>query len=233
MSLSTKYGRTYHYDFSPGTTSDDRINRLWRDDIQKFKTIIHGEKLDGENNCLSQYGVFARSHAAPSRNPWSEHLKIIQSQMANDLKENNMDIFGENMYAQHSIVYPKLDRHFYVFGIRVLDKWLSWEEVEWYSNFFDLPTVPILDTQDTSNVKLIEDTVIKFSSQESVFGSVDVDDNSVIVTREGIVSRNIDEYSVDDFANNVYKYVRKNHIKTADTQHWTRNWKRARLVHEY
>ena len=27
MSISRKYGRTYHYDFSPGTTSDDRINR--------------------------------------------------------------------------------------------------------------------------------------------------------------------------------------------------------------
>ena len=24
--LSEKYGRTYHYPFSPGTTSDDRIN---------------------------------------------------------------------------------------------------------------------------------------------------------------------------------------------------------------
>ncbi|NHX34665.1 2'-5' RNA ligase, partial [Escherichia coli] len=26
---SRKYGRTYHYPFSPGTTSDDRINSYW------------------------------------------------------------------------------------------------------------------------------------------------------------------------------------------------------------
>ncbi len=233
MSISQKYGRTGHYSFSPGTTSDDRINRGWENDVKRFREIIHLEKMDGENQCLSQHGVFARSHAAPTRNPWSDHLKIIQAQMANDLKENNMDIFGENMYAQHSIVYPKLDTHFYVFGIRVLDKWLSWEEVQWYSKFFDLQTVPLLCTQDTSNTNIIQDKVIELSSQESVFGSVDVDDNSIICTREGVVSRNIEEYSVEDFGKNVFKYVRKNHIKTADTQHWTRNWKRARLQHEH
>lgn len=63
--LSEKYGRTYHYPFSPGTTSDDRINHTYWEDIQQIETLIHTEKLDGENNCLSRHGVFARSHAAP------------------------------------------------------------------------------------------------------------------------------------------------------------------------
>lgn len=27
--ISEKYGRTYHYPFSPGTTSDDRINHTY------------------------------------------------------------------------------------------------------------------------------------------------------------------------------------------------------------
>ena len=62
--LSEKYGRTYHYPFSPGTTSDDRINHTYWEDIQQIETLIHTEKLDGENNCLSRHGVFARSHAA-------------------------------------------------------------------------------------------------------------------------------------------------------------------------
>jgi hypothetical protein len=60
--ISEKYGRTYHYPFSPGTTSDDRINHTYWEDIQRIKTLVHTEKLDGENNCLSQWGVFARSH---------------------------------------------------------------------------------------------------------------------------------------------------------------------------
>ncbi len=50
MSISTKYGRTFHYDFSLGTTSDDKINRKWRSDIQKFDTLIHTEKLDGDKH---------------------------------------------------------------------------------------------------------------------------------------------------------------------------------------
>ena len=50
--ISEKYGRTYHYPFSPGTTSDDRINHTYWEDIQRIKTLVHTEKLDGENNCL-------------------------------------------------------------------------------------------------------------------------------------------------------------------------------------
>ena len=69
--ISEKYGRTYHYPFSPGTTSDDRINHTYWEDIQRIGTLVHTEKLDGENNCLSQWGVFARSHAAPTTSPWN------------------------------------------------------------------------------------------------------------------------------------------------------------------
>ena len=36
--LSEKYGRTYHYPFSPGTTSDDRINHTYWEDIQQIET---------------------------------------------------------------------------------------------------------------------------------------------------------------------------------------------------
>ena len=37
--LSEKYGRTYHYPFSPGTTSDDRINHTYWEDIQQIETL--------------------------------------------------------------------------------------------------------------------------------------------------------------------------------------------------
>jgi len=61
MSLSEgKYNRTYHYSFSPGTTSDDRINHEWEQDIlritnnlQNLDNLIHTEKMDGEN-CLDE-----------------------------------------------------------------------------------------------------------------------------------------------------------------------------------
>ena len=231
MSISTKYGRTYHYDFSPGTTSDDRINRNWRDEIQKFENILHTEKLDGENTCLSALGVFARSHAAPTLHPWADHLKIKQSMMVHDLKDNNLEIFGENLYAIHSIIYPQLEHHFYVFGVRVLDKWLSWEETKWYASMFDLPVVPELGIQETSNPELIKQTVLEFSHQPSVFGSKQNNTNPLIdCTREGIVSRNVEEYNVDKFAENVFKFVRANHVQT--DVHWSKTIKRAMLNHE-
>jgi len=229
---SRKYSRTYHYDFSPGTTSDDRINKNWISDIQLIDTVIHTEKMDGENSCLSEYGVFARSHAAPTLHPWADHLKIKQSMICNDLKENNLEIFGENLYAVHSILYPKLEEHFYVFGIRVLDMWLSWEEVKWYAGFFDFPVVPELLIQDTKDSNLIKKTILDFAAEESVFGSVQNGTNPAqLCTREGLVTRNIGEYSVDDFAKNVLKFVRANHVIT--DSHWSKKITRAKLIHEH
>lgn len=232
MGFQEKYGRTGHYDFSPGTTSDDRINREWRDQIQEFKQIIHTEKLDGENTCLSQYGVFARSHAAPTLHPWADHLKIIQSGIAHDLKSMNFEIFGENLYALHSIIYPRLERHFYVFGIRVLDKWLSWEETKQWAEFFDFQVAPELRIQDTNDSELIKSTVLELASKESVFGSIQNNTNPPLqCTREGIVSRNIEEYPVSTFAENVFKYVRANHVQT--DVHWSRQITRAKLINEH
>lgn len=57
MAISQKYGRTYHYPFSPGTTSDDRIAHDYWEHLQRIPNLIHTEKMDGENNCLSKHGV--------------------------------------------------------------------------------------------------------------------------------------------------------------------------------
>lgn len=81
---------------------------------------IDTEKLDGENTCMNGIGLFARSHAAPTRHPWSNHLKSKYSLIKQDLKDTNIEIFGENLYAIHSIIYPNIKEHFYVFGIRCL-----------------------------------------------------------------------------------------------------------------
>lgn len=228
---SRKYNRTYHYDFSPGTTSDDRINRSWYEDMQVIDNIVHTEKMDGENNALNEFGIFARSHAIQTRNPWSDFLKQKYSLIKNDLKDNNIEIFGENLYAIHSIIYPRLEEHFYIFAVRCLDKWLSWEEVLWYSEFFDFKTVPILSTMKLENVSkdTIKDFVLNIVKNESTFGSIDTITEKNC-SMEGIVSRNINEYDVDKFKNNVFKYVRKNHVKT--DEHWSRNWKRSKLISE-
>ena len=227
MSQSRKYGRTFHYPFSPGTTSDDRINHSYWEDLHSISKLVHTEKLDGENTCLNKYGVFARSHAAPTRHPWAGYLKEKWQLIKNYLGE--MEIFGENIYAIHSIEYLTIETHFYVFGIRVLDKWLSWEEVQFYAALIEFPTVPEIAIVEPQEQQNFEEEILALVNQESEFQSVDVA-NQLPCTMEGIVSRNVEEYLVEDFPKNVFKYVRKDHVKT--DEHWTRNWKRAPLKWE-
>jgi hypothetical protein len=228
MAISRKYGRTYHYPFSPGTTSDDRINFNYWNDFQYIPRIVHTEKLDGENNCLSRYGVFARSHATPTTSPWTQQLRQQWELMKNDL--GDYEIFGENLYAIHSIEYRKLPAHFFVFGIRQSDYWLSWEETQFIAQLFDLPVVNVLGeaTMPISQQGFEADILAKVT-QPSVFDSHDVATQKPC-TIEGIVSRSTAEYPVEAFAANVLKYVRKGHVKT--DEHWTRHWKRATLLHE-
>lgn len=238
MSISRKYGRTYHYLFSEGTTSDDRLNHDWWSDISRISRVIHTEKMDGENSCLNEIGVFARSHAAPTRHPWSETLKQRHALIKNDLANDNLEIFGENMYAVHSINYPKLTDHFYVFGVRKLDMWLSWEEVKWYSEFFDMKTVPELGVWNTANYteETYKHGILDIVKDPSTFGSI----NHLGVnagepcTMEGLVTRNVEEFPATEkggiSSRNVFKWVRKGHVQT--DEHWTRGWKRAKLIWE-
>lgn len=230
MSISTKYGRTYHYPFSPGTTSDDRINTEYWENIKTMTSIVHTEKLDGENNCLSRYGVFARSHAAPTTSPWTQDIRMRWEMIKNDL--GTIELFGENLYAIHSIQYQKLENHFYVFAVRCMDKWLSWDEVKFYAALFDFPTVPELKTAEVKilTAEQLKADVLSFSQQTSLLASFDVHTNNPC-TCEGVVTRNTEEFNTDVFAGNVFKYVRKGHVKT--DEHWTRNWKRAKLIWEH
>lgn len=226
MSISIKYGRTFHYPFSPGTTSDDRINQNFWEDISKLKTIIHTEKLDGENNCISKNGVFARSHAAPSVSPWTNFLREKWQLIKDDL--GDYEIFGENLYAIHSIEYPQIKSYYHVFAVRLYDYWLSWEETQFIAQCFDFETVPLISTVDISVITKQEfvNEILTTVQLPSKYDSMDTFTKQNC-TMEGLVSRNLHEYPVADFQRNVYKYVRKGHVKT--DEHWTKNWKRAKL----
>lgn len=225
---SEKYGRTYHYPFSPGTTSDDRINHDYWNDLQHIHALVHTEKLDGENNCLNKYGVFARSHAAPTTSPWTASLREFWQRVRGEL--GDLEIFLENLYAIHSIEYQNLEHHFYVFAVREHDRWLSWEEVKFYAGLLELPTVPEIEIEPTP----IDRDVFKQKINNIVRTAgtlVPVDTvTGKLCTMEGIVSRNAAAFSTDAFAHNVFKWVRKGHVKTS--KHWTRNWKRAPLKQE-
>ncbi|SFO57512.1 RNA ligase [Chitinophaga sp. YR627] len=228
MAISEKYGRTYHFPFSPGTTSDDRIQHDYWQHVTAIPQLIHTEKLDGENNCLSRYGVFARSHVAPTTSPWTESLRRYWQLIKNDL--GSLEIFLENLYAVHSITYGQLDHHFYVFAVRENGHWLSWEETCFYAAMLDLPTVPVIRQLTVPQHKAdFENEILHIVKGPGSFDAHDAATGAP-ATMEGIVTRNAAGFPVSAFAENVFKYVRKGHVKT--DVHWTRNWHRAALKYE-
>lgn len=213
--FSSKYPRTYHFTFSPGTTSDDRIAHSW--DAILSQELVITEKLDGENTCLKPEGVFARSHAAPTRNVWAKNMWQIWEMLKNDL--GDLEIFGENLYGIHSIEYQNLPAHFFIFAIRQGETWLSWDDVKLYADVLNLPTVPEIQC-GFFNEETLNQAIAEGMKRGSAFGG----------ECEGFVVRNKAAFQLEMFSQNVLKYVRKNHVKT--DEHWSRNWKRAPLAYE-
>jgi len=250
MNENRKYCRSLHAQISLGTTSDDRfMPNGYIKSFSKMDKLILTEKLDGQNNCFNKKGVYARSHASPTIHPWDKPMRERWQLIKNDI--GDLEIFGENMYGIHSISYNKLESFFYVFAIRDGDTWLSWEEVKFYANLLDFPVVPeievtttlksIFNESDDENEMLrkwlISNLGMTWENSVNTPGYLGgYDEKTGIDCCEGFVIRNSDSYTTNsgdikvcnNEFNNLFKIVRKSHVKT-DT-HWTKTWKSARLV---
>jgi hypothetical protein len=211
----SKYNRTYHLPWSPGSTNDDRIS----DSVESLlgTEIVITEKLDGENCGMTDEGVYARSHATFTTSPWSREVRQLHKLSVEDELGDGVFLFGENMEGIHSIEYTNLESYFYIFGIRDNDIWIPWEKVEEYSYLLDIPTVPVLFKGVVNSSKELQQIVEDLVSKPSELGG----------QREGIVVRTAGMFHNDDFADNVMKWVRKGHVST--DVHWTRNWEKAEI----
>jgi len=211
----SKYNRTYHLPWSPGSTNDDRIS----DNVELLlgTEIVITEKLDGENCGMTDEGVYARSHATFTTSAWSREVRQLHKLSVEDELGDGVFLFGENMEGIHSIEYTNLESYFYIFGIRDNDIWIPWEKVEEYSYLLDIPTVPVLFKGIVNSAKELQQIVEDLVSKPSELGG----------QREGIVVRTAGMFHNDDFADNVMKWVRKGHVST--DVHWTRNWKKAEI----
>jgi len=220
-----KYGRTYHFPFSPGTTNDDRISTNYNNLCKN--RIIMTEKLDGENNLiLSDFGIFTRSRTDVTHNPWSVKMWELYYRIKDDIK--GLEIYGESLYAEHSIIYSGLEEYFYIFGIKdtETDMWLSWEDVEFYSQLLNIPTVPVLFKSDDNfncSSAFLKEIILDLMKVPSKLSN----DKFWITPKEGVVCRLANSFPNDMFYNSILKYVRKNHVQT--DSHWNKNWKRALL----
>ncbi|GEM45422.1 RNA ligase family protein [Deinococcus cellulosilyticus] len=192
----TKYPRTPHLPWSQKADADDVIlpdTRIW-----EGMEVVITEKLDGENTSLYRDYLHARS-VDNRYHPSRDWIKRYHGQIRHLIPEGYR-ICGENMYAQHSIVYHDLESYFYVFSV-----WdekncaLGWDEtLEWAAEI-GAPTPRELyrglwDEQKVQNIEI--DTT----------------------TTEGYVVRPARSFPYSDFGSLVGKWVRANHVQTSE--HW-------------
>ena len=192
-----KYPRTYHLPWSPGVSEDDETIS----DISIFRDseVVVSEKLDGETCSMYRDHIHARS--LDSRHHWTrDWVKSFHGTIAHNIPEG-FRICGENVYAKHSVGYDNLETYFYGFSVWNEDTCLSWDDTLEYFSLLGIIPVKVLYRGT-------------FSMQALINVQKQIDFN----VTEGYVMRKIGSFNLNDFKNNVGKFVRKNHVQT--DQHW-------------
>lgn len=191
-----KYPKTMHLPWSPGLQNDDRLI----EDLTHLRSceIVVTEKMDGENATLYHDHYHARSLDS-RHHPSRDWIKAFHGSKK-WLIDKNIRICGENLYAEHSIRYDDLDSYFMGFSIWNNDTNICWPWDLTLSLFRHLDIVPVKE-------------LYRGPWDQSWFDNYELPEAS-----EGYVVRNADKFHFDNFAINVAKFVRKDHVQT--DQHW-------------
>ncbi len=189
--MRKKYPRTPHLSWSESISEDDIVS----EDIFPGREVVITEQLDGENTSLYNDYIHTRSINS-GKHPSRDYVTALWGNIKDQIPPT-FRICGENMYAKHSIHYTDLESYFFVFSIWDGDLCLSWKDTVEYCKLLDLVTVPVLyeGLYDKSKLPTINPD-----------------------RQEGYVIRSSSEFMYDSFADNIRKYVRKNHVQTDD--HW-------------
>ena len=207
MNDITKYPKTRYLSFSPSKDNID-VHETGLFDMNNFinKDLIITTKMDGSNLQMSQERLAARNGKYANHKSF-DLAKVLYNEIGYKIP-NDFIIFGEWLYAKHSIHYDDLISYFQVFAVydKSYNIYLNWQDVEKLSDNLKLSTVQKLGSIKSNVLTEIEQLITEFGenyiNQEG---------------GEGIVVRNSNSFS--DFNNNVAKYVRKNHVTT--DEHWT------------
>lgn len=170
--------------------------------------IVVTEKMDGENTSMHSDRIHARSENS-AHHPSRSIVKALHSQIRNIIPEN-IQIFGENLYAKHSIEYDNLSDFFmtFMFLNKDTNTVASWDDTLDLCKNFGLKNVPEIYRGKLKNW----DKVFKPSSGKDI---------------EGYVIRVSEEFRVDNFPTHIGKFVRANHVQT--DKHWTTTWSPNKL----
>lgn len=199
--MYVKYPRTPHLPWSKGNTEDDVFTTDGEiDNFKSMDSVIVTEKMDGENTTLYSDYIHARAIQGADH-PSRSWVKALHAKIKHEIP-TGWRICGENLYAKHSIYYSNLSSYFMVFSIfDEMNNVISWSDTVQISDLLGLITVPVLYSGpwDTKSIRSLDKNI------ES--GSF-----------EGYVIRNAASFPYSDFATNVAKFVRPNHVQTST--HW-------------
>jgi hypothetical protein len=196
-----KYPRTHHLPFSPGVTSDDRVQH----DLSELEgqEVIVTEKLDGE--CTTMYADYIHARSLEYRSRVDrDRVKALHATIAVDIPDE-WRVCGENLWAEHSIRYENLSSIFFVFSVwNEKNLCLSRDETVEWAGLLGLETVPVLYRGPFDKV------LLQNLHQPERNGR----------PCEGFVVRTADGFPYSAFRRRVAKYVREDHVQTQ--AHWTR-----------
>jgi hypothetical protein len=224
--MTPSYPHTLHWPASLSVHRDDH----YHSDPTFFlgRNVVITEKLDGGIATINQGQVYARSSGAPTTQPWFSYMKGITVPKLYGLPPT-ICVIGEDLFGIHSIEYDPLPDTFFMF--HVLDRlpenvdtentagdvFWSWDAACELASQYGLGTVPELFRGKFEKIDEITEFFLDNVSRPSIYGP----------NREGFVMRVTEYFPFDEFEFHVAKFVRANHVQT--DEHWTRNWKSARL----
>lgn len=225
MNTPPKYLSTPHWPWSLSVHRDDSYHK--NPEFFLNKEVVITEKLDGGNTCLFNGKVFARSTGQEATQGWFAMVKKHHAWKT--LGEVETSFYGEDIYGIHSIEYDPVYEHetFYLFCVRFtpeipsglpgMDIIWDWDTIEKIAIQMSFKTVPVVFRGTFKTVKEIT----------NFFNSEIVKPSALGPVKEGFVMRVTNQFDVENFSENMCKFVRKNHVQT--DEHWTKNWKPCRL----
>lgn len=194
-----KYPRTRHLPNSPGASADDvRLSDL---SALAAGEVVLTEKMDGENTTIGPGYVHARSLDSPAHESRTR-VRALAGQIQAEIPAG-MRVCGENLYARHSIAYPRLPSYFLVFNIWQGDLCLDWDSTREWAGLLGLQCVPELYRGP-------------FPGPDELWRCWRAARDSA--TSEGFVVRTTAGFARAQFGTHVAKWVRPSHVRT--DEHW-------------
>ena len=219
-----KYPRTPHLFGSKGTSDDKHLGEQASDRFISDESLVVEEKLDGTNvgihfNDAGELILQSRGHLiTDGMHPqydlfkqWATCKRPVLEKMLGD----NFIMFGEWVYAKHSVAYRQLTHFFYEFDI--------WQKSE--QTFLDLDTrLQMLDRTGIETVPVIHRGSLTRKELQPMIGSSQFDaafDNPITHQTDDLMEGLYLRTEADGFVTARAKFVRPEFVeKIKQSTHW-------------